>query len=60
MAYVILTAFGTMTHSDRERSRVGLQFCEVKIRLTTFLEVFVRLKSLILSIAFMLNGSSAN
>ena len=47
------------THSDHERSRVGLQFCEVKMRLTTFLEVFMRLKSLILSIASMLNGGSA-
>ena len=52
-------AFGTTTHSDRERSRVGLQFCEVKMRLTTFLEVFMRLKSLILSIASMLNVGSA-
>ena len=52
-------AFGTTTHSDRERSRVRLQLCEVKMRLTTFLEVFMRLKSLILSIASMLMGGSA-
>jgi hypothetical protein len=32
----LLIAFGTTTHSDRERSRVGIQFYEVKMRLTTF------------------------
>ena len=35
--------FGTTTQSDRERSRVGIQFYEVKMRLTTFLEMLIRL-----------------
>jgi hypothetical protein len=52
-------ALGLKTHTDGERSRVGLQFCEAKMRLTTFLEVFMRLKSLILSTESMLNGGSA-
>ena len=30
------------THSDHERSRVGLQLCEVKMRLTAFLEIIKR------------------
>ena len=52
-------AFGTMTHSDCQRSRVGLHFCEVKMRLTTFWEVFMRLKRLLFSIASMLNSGSS-
>jgi hypothetical protein len=35
--------FITTTHSDRERSRVGIQFYEAKMRLTTFLEMLIRL-----------------
>jgi hypothetical protein len=36
-------AFGTTTHSDRERSRVGIHFHEVEMRPTTFLEMLLRL-----------------
>ena len=35
--------FITTTHSDHERSRVGIQFYEEELRLTTFLEMLIRL-----------------
>ena len=49
-------AFGTTTHSDRERSRVGLQLCEVKMRLTTFLDVVKRLISLYFNISSIISN----
>ena len=51
--------FGTLPHCDSERSRVGLQFAEVDMRLTPFWEAIMRLICLFLSIVFQFIGGLA-